>query len=86
MQLLADVKQKAGEGQAAEALCREAIELLEKHFSKNHPEYAIGLAKLGEILAREKQYDEAIQILTESAAIQKEMLDEDNPRYLKTLE
>jgi len=42
--------------------------------------------KLGEILAREKQYDEAIQILTESAAIQKEMLDEDNPRYLKTLE
>ena len=86
LQLLADVKQKAGEGQAAAALCREAIELLEKHFSKNHPEYAIGLAKLGEILAREKQYDEAIQILTESAAIQKEMLDEDNPRYLKTLE
>jgi tetratricopeptide (TPR) repeat protein len=64
----------------------EAAEIMENRFGTAHPRYAVALEKLGLIYEAGKELAKAEETLETVAEIRKEMLDEDNPLYLNTLE
>lgn len=86
MELLAGLLQELGEHDAALAIGGKCAEGAEKRFGAAHPRYAQAVGKMAQISMEAGYWDEAAAMLEGAAALQKEMLDEDNPQYLATLE
>ncbi len=86
LHLLAEIYRQQGDFDRAIEQCRLAVERMENRFGTEHPRYAIALEKLGLIYEAAQELEQAEEVLEKTAAIRREMLDEDNPQYLNTLE
>lgn len=86
LELLAGLLQELGEHEGALELGRKWVDGAEKRFGAAHPRFAQAVGKMARISMEAGYWDEAAAMLEGAAALQKEMLDEDNPQYLATLE
>jgi tetratricopeptide (TPR) repeat protein len=69
---------------AAERYEREALRIFQINAGRSHPDYAIALAGLGDILTERGQYDEAERLLKEALDIERRVFGADNQRVAET--
>ena len=75
---------RRGEVESARELFREALEVAERVFGKDHPEYAMILENSGQVDFREKRYDAVLEILEEVREIRERNLGETNLDVVRT--
>jgi tetratricopeptide (TPR) repeat protein len=68
-----------GRSREAEGLLREALDIIEKTWGRDHPDYEMALLTLGCVLSEQGRYIEAEGFLRQALAIADQMLSLDHP-------
>lgn len=86
MKHLAKIREKQGEYGKSVLVCREMEQIAKQSYGMQHPQYAMALKMLGIAYQKAGDLAAAASFLEQALIIQREVLDEDNPTYIKTLE
>ncbi len=83
---LASVARLKGEYEQAAQLLRDVLVALRAEFGEeDHPDIALNMGKLGQVLRRQGEFDAAAEQFRKALAMQRRVLDEDHPEIGNTL-